>query len=314
MTEEFNYSEIFLSPQGEGYYTGRSTVWLRLWGCNLQCNGFGQKDPTDPSTFELPWKNIAVSEYNKMEELPVFPMGCDSSYSWAKKFKKLAHSGTGKDIAYRIKDKLSSNMNPIGSFNHPVSGMETHLAFTGGEPLAKHNQRAVVEVMKGFNDDERFDFSPKFITFETNGTQKLSRDFRNYFASEFLYRVTPDKTSVEPAGEIFWSVSPKLFTVSGEKRDKAIKPENLVQYHDLSPKGQLKFVLGTDQRMWDELHEVVEMYRDIGLEWDVYIMPVGAKVEQQFDIAKEVTQRAVECGYHISPRVHTYLFGNAIGT
>lgn len=307
MTEEFHYSEIFLSPQGEGYYTGRSTVWLRLWGCNLQCNGFGQKDPTDPSTHELPWKNIIASDYHKMEDLPVFPMGCDSSYSWAKKFKKLAHSGTGRDIAYRIRDKMASNMNPTGSFTHPTSGMDTHLAFTGGEPLAKHNQRAVVEVMKGFNDDIRFPREPRFITFETNGTQKLSVNFQDYFFKEFLFRD-------ERPGEIFWSVSPKLYTVSGEKREKAIKPDNLIQYNELSSKGQLKFVLGTDQRMWNELHEVVELYRESGLEWDVYIMPVGAKVEQQYDIAKEVTQMAIECGYHISPRVHTYLFGNAIGT
>ena len=30
--------------------------------------------------------------------------------------------------------------------------------------------------------------------------------------------------------EIFFSVSPKLFTVSGEKTEKAIKPENVAEY------------------------------------------------------------------------------------
>ena len=38
------YSETFYSAQGEGKYVG-IPLWMRL--CNLQCNGFGQKDPTD---------------------------------------------------------------------------------------------------------------------------------------------------------------------------------------------------------------------------------------------------------------------------
>ena len=44
------YSEIFRSIQGEGIYTGVPTVWLRMFGCNLECNGFGQDDPTDPDS------------------------------------------------------------------------------------------------------------------------------------------------------------------------------------------------------------------------------------------------------------------------
>ena len=56
------YSEIFRSIQGEGVYTGVPTVWLRLFGCNLECNGFGQKDPTDPSTYVLPYQEIELKD------------------------------------------------------------------------------------------------------------------------------------------------------------------------------------------------------------------------------------------------------------
>ena len=45
------YSEIFRSIQGEGVYTGVPTVWLRSFGCNLECNGVGQEDPTDPDSY-----------------------------------------------------------------------------------------------------------------------------------------------------------------------------------------------------------------------------------------------------------------------
>ena len=50
------YSEIFRSIQGEGVYTGVPTVWLRMFGCNLECNGFGQDDPTDPDSYLLPYQ------------------------------------------------------------------------------------------------------------------------------------------------------------------------------------------------------------------------------------------------------------------
>ena len=87
--KKYYYSEIFRSIQGEGHYTGHPTMWLRYFGCNLECNGFGQKNPKDPSTFVLPYKNIDVSGFKKLEDLPVFTHGCDSSYSWSKKFKGL---------------------------------------------------------------------------------------------------------------------------------------------------------------------------------------------------------------------------------
>ena len=55
MEQTVLYSEIFKSIQGEGHYTGVPTTWLRFFGCNLECNGFGQDDPTDPSTYKLPY-------------------------------------------------------------------------------------------------------------------------------------------------------------------------------------------------------------------------------------------------------------------
>ncbi len=93
------YSEIFRSIQGEGVYTGVPTVWLRLFGCNLECNGFGQDDPTDPSTYILPYQDIDLIDIKQVEDLPVFPYGCDSSYSWSKKFSKLQRRGEADEVA-----------------------------------------------------------------------------------------------------------------------------------------------------------------------------------------------------------------------
>jgi len=143
---------------------------------------------------------------------------------------------------------------------------------------------------------------PSSITWETNGTQELTDDF--------LKRVNTDLFKPEA----FFSVSPKLWSVAGEKREKAIKPDIVKQYYDVSKKGQLKFVVGQTKEEWEELDEVVAMFRNAGVEWPVWIMPVGAREEEQQATAGDVARMAFERGYNVSGRMHVYLFGNAIGT
>lgn len=312
ITKEYYYSEIFHSIQGEGKYTGVPTLWLRYFLCNLQCNGFGQKDPTDPSTYILPYKDIDPSQYNRMEDLPVFEYGCDSSYSWSKKFKNLQHRGTPEQIADRIIEFATNEYNPKGTFLHP-SGQEQHMCFTGGEPLMSHAQECTIGIMKHFKnmqggkmpetDYYKGSNHPASVTFETNGTQPLTEEFVEYFTNPGCYD-----------GEVFFSVSPKLFTVSGENPDKAINPANVATYTKMqNSNGQLKFVMGPHDDQWEELARVVDQFRDAGVRWPVYIMPVGATVEGQKLVDGDVAERAFKAGYNVSARVHTYLWGNVIG-
>ena len=211
MSKEFHYSETFYSMQGEGHYTGRTTVWLRYFLCNLQCNGFGQLDPKNPETYFLPYEDLDVHEkdlmgeakYKVMEDLPVFEHGCDSSYSWSKKFKHLQRKGTPDEIKKVLEDLL-----PTGRF-----GSATHLCFTGGEPMMKRSQQAVREILLSLRHYAK---QPSNITFETNGTQPITQEFIEHFENRGLF-----------PGKIFWSISPKLFSVSGEKNEKAIKPNVL---------------------------------------------------------------------------------------
>lgn len=292
----YPYSEIFYSAQGEGHFTGCPTAWLRFFTCNLQCNGFGQDDPTDESTYELPYQDVNVEDYKTLEELPVFEKGCDSSYSWSKKFRHLQRSGTADEIATRLLDII-----PFDSFaeKNPMGRQDIHLCFTGGEPLMKRSQVAVTEIMSALRIYGRM---PNNITFETNGTQPLSENFVEHFHNRGLF-----------PGNIFWSISPKLFTVSGEKREKAIKPTVLKTYRMLSKYGQLKFVMNGSKECWDELDEVLPSFREAGIDYPVWIMPVGATVEDQYKDAGDVANMALERGYNVSARVHAYLWGNAIG-
>jgi len=167
------YSEIFHSIQGEGHYTGRPTAWLRFFLCNLQCDGFGQKDPTDPSTYVLPYKEIKVEDFKRLEDLPVWKYGCDSSYSWSAKFKHLQHKHTAAEICDRIRQSMYHPSNPEGRFNK-FDGTMQHMCFTGGEPLMKHAQLAAIGIIDHFATEGDY---PLFMTWETNGTQELTSEF-----------------------------------------------------------------------------------------------------------------------------------------
>ena len=311
MTEptKYYYSEIFNSIQGEGMYTGQWTLWIRFFLCNLQCNGFGQKNPTDPSTYELPFEDFDATSVQRVEDLPVWEKGCDSSYTWSKKFKHLMGHKTARELVNEIREKTKSDTNPEGFFKHPLSQMTADMCFTGGEPLMKHGQQAFMEMWECFKYDLNV---PRGVTFETNGTRPLSDDFESYLRNKGKFN-----------RPLLFSVSPKLWTVAGERTSKAIKPDVVKQYYDVSsvinsdwktPSGQLKFVVGARDEQWDELEHVVDQFREHGIDWPVYIMPVGATVEEQTATAGDVAEIAFKRGFNVSGRLHCYLFGNAIGT
>lgn len=292
--KEYAYSEIFYSMQGEGKYTGEPTAWLRFFLCNLQCDGFGQKNPMDPSTYELPYENIDPQRYNRIEDLPVFERGCDSSYSWSKKFRHLQHKYTADVIGEKILDVI-----PNRRFGNNI-----HMCFTGGEPMMRHAQLASVEIMKYFESIGQVIPS---VTFETNGTQPITKEFHDYWWQDL------------GGPELFFSISPKLWSVAGEKREKAIKPEIVRKYNDLTFSGQLKFVVNGTKESWNELEEVVRMYRDAGVYYPVWIMPLGGTVEGQAGEidghipAHVIADEALARGYRVAARVHAYIWKNIIG-
>ena len=277
MEQTVLYSEIFKSIQGEGHYTGVPTAWLRFFGCNLECNGFGQKDPTDPSTYELPFEKIDLTDITQVEELPVFKYGCDSSYSWSKKFAHLQHKETPEEVADKLDDMLKDNW---------------HLAFTGGEPLLRAAQKNIVKILN---------IIPKqnYITIETNGTQIIREELETYIKHY-------------PRKEFFFSISPKIFNTSGEK--DAVKPEVVKQYHDLSQQGQLKFVCNGTDESWEEIENAIQSFRDVGVRYPIWIMPVGALEETQQENAALIAEQTMDRGYNVSARVHCYIWGNQIGT
>lgn len=293
-------SETFVSVQGEGLRTGVLSVWIRYFLCNLQCDGFMQKDPTDPSTYVLPYKNIDVKSITRVEDLPVFECGCDSSYSWSAKYKHLVPTFTTEELAAKLYALL-----PNGKFKHPLTKNTYDLALTGGEPMMQ--QKQIIDLIKYMIAQDNF---PYDVQIETNSTQELTPDFK---------RLILDTGYLSPADERIrwhWSMSPKLWNVAGEKPEKAWKPEVIQSYWDLNPHGWLKFVVTDTEACWDEVRANVKQLADMGVRFPVMVMPVGATKEQQENVAviKKLAERAIKEGYHISGRLHAILFGNGIGT
>ena len=289
------YSETFYSAQGEGKYVGIPSLWMRFFLCNLQCNGFGQKDPTDPSTYELPYEKLDITDITNVFDLPVFDKGCDSSYTWAKKYSHLITDKTVQEAC----DELTALL-PKGKFIHPDTGQETHMVFTGGEPMLKNTQPAMMGVLEEFQKRENM---PNYVTIETNGTRPITQELADYIAW-FTYDGTR---------EWYWSLSPKLWATAGEQSKKAIKPEVIGRYAEVSPHGQLKYVVNGTDESWREVEENTRMFRDAGCDFPVWIMGVGGTFEGLVQTEASIADEAIRRGYYYTSRVHVHIYGNAIG-
>jgi organic radical activating enzyme len=275
-------SELFYSAQGEGRYVGVPSIFLRTFGCNFKCSSFGCK-PGEKST-EADEVAKKVEMYKTFEELPLVSTGCDSYASWHPDFKHLSPTYTAQDLADKMAELL-----PNGVWQQP-NGNPVHLVITGGEPLLGW-QRAYPELL-----DILAERGLRHITFETNGTQDLTPDFKLYLANWF--------------GEITFSVSPKL-SVSGESWSDAIKPDVVWDYESYGVT-YLKFVVEKPED-FDELDRAVAEYRSREFAGPVFVMPVGGVVSVYNGNRINVADEALRRGYWYSPRLHVDIWGNGWG-
>ena len=287
-------SEVFRSVQGEGDMTGRLSIWVRFFGCNLKCQGFYQDDPTDPTTFKktvVDWKSI-----QKMEDLPVFEYGCDSEYSWHPSYKKLAKTYDSAADLVKTFDQFLYDSDKGKTWHHPITKNTIDLCFTGGEPMMQ--QKAMAEIMREVKVEENF----LTVQVETNGTKPVDDALKS-----FVFNSSNDHL-------LHFNISPKLYHVSGEK--DAVNYDNIFEYQLLSDyHGILKFVINNDDRAWQELNRHVMELKAREVLLPIYIMPVGATKEQQENskVVSEIASRAIDNGYHVSGRLHCNIFGNGMG-
>ena len=280
-------SELFYSIQGEARYMGVPSIFLRTFGCNFTCGGFGM--PKGQMSDER--EKVNPEDYSEYDSLPLLSTGCDSYASWDPRFK---HLSPNKDI-----DTIVSEIMELLPFKE---WRDEHLVITGGEPLLGW-QRAFPELLS--HPDMK---SLKEITFETNGTQPLSTEFADFLESWYWHEDRPHPGFER---EVTFSVSPKL-SCSGEKAEDAIKPEIVASYSK-SGYVYLKFVISTEEDAKEAL-ATVEQYREAGFYGPVYFMPVGG-VESVYHLNnRNVADLAMKNGVRYSDRLHLPLFGNAWAT
>jgi organic radical activating enzyme len=278
-------AELFYSIQGEGRYMGVPSVFLRTFGCNFRCAGFGM--PRGELSTEVEAIASRITEFKQYEELPLVSTGCDSYASWHPDFKELSPLLTTDAIAERICEIIPHS-----------EWKDEHLVITGGEPLLGW-QRAYPDLL---NHPKMTGL--KEITFETNGTQKLTPEFKSFLKQ---WSQNPPFTS----REITFSVSAKL-PCSGEKWEEAICPEIVREYEEVGI-AYLKFVIATEQDFADAERAVVE-YRKAGFTGHVYLMPVGG-VESVYALNnRNVADLAMKNGLRYSDRLQVPLFKNEWGT
>jgi 7-carboxy-7-deazaguanine synthase len=180
---------------------------------------------------------------------------------------------------------------------------DEHLVITGGEPLLGW-QKQYPELL----DNEKMS-GLKEITFETNGTQALTSEFKQYLLNWTLSNKNRSTKRGEDA--LTFSVSPKL-SVSGEKWEDAICPEIVASY-EWCGYTYLKFVISNQQDA-EEAEEAVNAYRKAGFAGPVYLMPLGG-TEQLYSINnRNVAELAMRKGWRYSDRLQIPLFKNAWGT
>lgn len=281
-------SEIFggnagdsMTLQGEGKYAGVPSIFIRTFGCNHRCPGFGlPKGTTENEEVKEYIANIPI--YKSILEMPVAKTGCDTYMAVYPQFKNFAPKMTFLEIVENVKGRVDPNNPDI-----------PHIVITGGEPLLPGWQKEYPDLIRQL---VRANF--RNFTFETNATQPLTTEL-----FDFIYALT---NWAFQNVEVVFSMSPKL-SCSGEPEDEAINIQVIEQYRKLAPSSYLKFVVGDE----DDVKEVLAIRDRLINPIPIYLMPVGgASVELT---EKDVYHLARKNGMRFSPRLQVSLAGNGAG-
>ena len=295
----FEVSEVFMSLEGEAQFTFHPTAYIRFARCNLSCPLFNNLNKVVDARGYAPL-DFDPKDYNKLEDIPLIHVGCDSQYAVNPIFAHMWKKFDTDQLVDALIDVLPEK-NLIYDTGLPVI-----VSLTGGEPTLK------------------WKFIPEILN------HPRMKDCRHYlvetncavpFKEEFIHNIY-EWLSQDHRRMWTWSNSPKLSN-SGHTRKEAIKPEIALLQYSLKNgfhgrvNQYFKFVVSGTEECYNEVKEVMQIYYDAGLpkkDTPIWIMPEACTKEQQAEISQSVARRCMKEGWLYSHRVQNDLWGNGVGT
>lgn len=286
--------ESFMSLEGEGILTGFPTLFIRSFGCNFTCSGFSQTTPRPQTVIPLQRPLFTGREYQPIQNLKDFvvaPTGCDSTYSWSPEYKHLSKQHSVEELIVEMRRHL-----PVNAFRN---ALRPTLSLTGGEPMLHQ---------KFWTEFVRHPFLRQFdrILIETNGSVNITKDFTQALLDWVDYT----------DGSVIWANSPKL-SISGEPKDRAIRPLAIQSQRESSKIQYFKFVTDGSADSIEEIKDVICIYEAVvgPIEGPaIQLMPVGATKEQQELMMRKIADVCIAEGFVLCSRVHVWIWGNTTGT
>ncbi len=300
---KFTWTETFLSIEGEGSKTGTPTAYLRLSNCPFTCQGFNNPDNIELTNEVL---GFDPADFKTIDELPPINIGCDTIYSWDKRFRHMWKKGDELDVANELVDLLPDN-----NWINPNTNQTIAFSITGGEPTLYQKQLPFL-----LHHYKMKDVSTLII--ETNCSVKITDEFIHELQLWITNSLANQRRTV------VWSNSPKLSN-SGEPWKKAIVPSVATKQISLTGRARVshasveqyfKFVTDGSHESITEIMIAMNQYWDAGISrcTPVYLMPEACTVEQQNEIGLKVANVCIQRGFIYSHRLHLTLFGNTVGT
>lgn len=267
--------ESFLSIQGEGAAAGRLAIFVRFFGCNLNCAGFGV-------SAVLPDGKKAI--------------GCDTirAVNRAFSYEKKGAKDVLLDIAglLNLQDNLPDNPRGVAKILYEFCKSKFYqipiVVITGGEPLLNHQDVEFVHLVEALIEAG---FS---VHFETNGT--IFIDFNHYE----IYKKCEFAMSIKLAS-------------SGENEQKRVKKDAILSIANNSKDCFFKFVLKGDDAELAEIEQILSLLKDNEKKVDVWLMPMAANKTELASNALNVAQAAIKYGYNYTDRLHIRLWNDKEG-
>lgn len=163
-SKKYRISEIFFSFQGEGLYTGVPAIFIRFFGCNLQCDFGGKTEAQD---------------IQALDDFVVPTRGCDSGYAWQKEMMHLSKEMTIDEIVAETVRLAPEGDNDLA------------IVYTGGEPMLQ--QEAIRSIQDALWAHSDFEARQLFHIIETNGTVRADEETNS---RSFHYSISPKLKNV----------------------------------------------------------------------------------------------------------------------